>query len=259
MMLRIFKKNFWQDLNPRYSEQYACELDIYFDSSVALSLSESNNPRHIFPAYPVGISEGFKQLDPSDVKDAKAIQASQPALSNMKTQPLIFTVPLDGRFVQFGVREYHPFLAPGLSVISLLSGFECRVTAPLRKGGAHWLSLQGVRPWDKREGGPPKAAQGQYDRNMNLALGPSEAIESKGYFRVPEAFNKAALPKAALVKVLNWCIARRHDHIRPVGNVIPPELWQQMMYRCDEAEQRGRILPDPRYYPDGEGLQDTGY
>lgn len=258
MMLRIFKKNFWQDLDPRYPEQYACELDVYFDSSVVLPLSESGISRHIFPAYPAGISEGFKQLDPVDGKDAKAIQASQLAPSNMKTQPLIFAAPLDGRFARFGVREYRPFLAPGLSVISLLSGFECRVTAPSKKGGAHWLSLQGERLWDKREGSPPKAAQGQYDRNMNLALEPGEALESKGYFRVPEAFNKVTLPKATLVKVLNWCIGQRHSKSdwRVNGQTIS---WQQMMYRCDEAEQRGRILPDPRYYPDKEGLQDTGY
>lgn len=30
MALRIFKKNFWQELNPNYPEQYACEIDVYF-------------------------------------------------------------------------------------------------------------------------------------------------------------------------------------------------------------------------------------
>lgn len=259
MALRIFKKNFWQELNPNYPEQYACEIDVYFDRMVSLPLSESGKPKKVFPAYPRGIAASYLQLEPYGEEDKVAIRASQPVRFSLKTQPLIFAVPLDGRFAQFGVREYRPSLITGMSVITLLSGFECAVTAPLQKGGGHWLSLLGERPWDKTEGGPPKAVYGQYNRSINLAFDPSADSGSEGYLRVPEAFNKAALPKAALVKVMNWCIHKRHAHASPVGKPMPIESWQPIAYRCEVAEQRGEILPDPQYHLGKEGLQDTGY
>ncbi len=260
MALRIFKRNFWQELNPRYPEQYACEIDVYFDSSIALPLSESGRPRRIFPAYPAGISASFKRLDPVAEKDAKAIQASQPAPSNMKTQPLIFAAPFDGRYSQFGVREYRPSLIPGMSVITLLSGLECKITAPLQNAGAHWLSLLGERHWDKTEGGQPKALYGSYTPpSTSYVFDPDSSPKSKGYFRVPEVFNQMALPKVTLVKVMNWCIHKKDAHANPVGKPMPAESWEPIAIRCEEAERRGKILPDPQYYPDKEGLQDTGY
>lgn len=258
MALRIFKKNFWQELNPNYPEQYACEIDVYFDSTISLPFSESRKPRKVFPAYPHGITASYLQLEPYAEEDKVAIRASQPVRFSLKAQPLIFAAPLDGRFAQFGVREYRPSLITGMSVITLLSGFECAVTAPLQKGGEHWLSLLGERPWDKTQGGPPKAVYGQYDRSINLGFNPNANSESKSHLRVPGAFNNAALPKATLIKAMNWCIRHRHSQSdwRVNGQTIS---WQQMMQRCEEAERHGRILPDPRYYPGKEGLQDAGY
>lgn len=257
LALRIYKINLWAGVNPSYPELYACEIDAYFDSSTVLPLAESGKPRHIFPVYPARVSGSFKRLDPVEERDTQAIRASKPAPFNMEAQPLIFADPLDGRFENFGVREYHPNLAPGLSYIGLLASFACEVTAPLKDGGSHWLSLQGENPYNKgkRRNGP---AHGTYEPGIKDTFDPGPTPKSHGYFRVPEAFNKAALPKVTLVKVMNWCIQQRHrpSDWRVNGQTIG---WQQLMYRCEEAEQRGRILPDPRYYSSKEGLQDTGY
>lgn len=259
MALRIFKKNFWQELNPNYPEQYACEIDVYFDSTISLPFSESRKPRKVFPAYPGGITARYLRLEPYAEEDKVAIRASQPVRFSLKAQPLIFAAPLDGRFAQFGVREYHPSLITGMSVITLLSGFECAVTAPLQKGGEHWLSLLGERPWDKTEGGPPKAIRGQYDRNISLTFAPGQYPESRGYLRVPATFNKVALPKATLVKVLNWCIHKKNAHAHPAGKPMREENWKPIADRCEVAEQHGEILPDPLYHFGKEGLQETSY
>ena len=264
MVLRIFKKNFWQELNPQYPQQYACEVDVYFDNATELPLSESGKPRHIFPAYSAGVSESSKRLDPIDERDAKAIQTSQPAPSNMKVQPLIFSDrPLDGRYSVFSVREYRPTLVPGLAVITLMSDYECTVAAPLQDGGVHWLSLNGERPYSRGKDGRYSTlwsgARGLYNSNIQSIFAPGPNPESKGYFRVPEVFAREVLPKVTLVKVLNWCIQKKHAHANPVGKPMPPELWQQIADRCEEAEQRGRILPDPQYDFGKETLQITGY
>lgn len=255
MALRIFKKNFWQELNPNYPEQYACEIEVYFDSTISLPLSESGNPKTVFPAYPRGITAGYRRLEPYEEGNKVTIRASQPVRLSLKTQPLIFAdQPLDGRYSSFGVREYRPGLAPGLSVITLLSGFECAVTAPLRQGGIHWLSLLGERPWDRTEGRSPKAVHGQYERGMNLVFDPGLDHELRGFFRVPASFNNTALPKAALIKVMNSCINARHSYARRHGQSAPPgEEWER---RCRDTELKGVIDPG---YPGKEGLQAFGY
>lgn len=261
MALRIYKTNLWQGLNPDYPEQYTCEWDVYFDNFLAIPLT--GRPKGFVPRpYPKGVSGGYERLDPYDDKDKQAIKTSQPVASNPERPPLVFAAPLDGRFKRYRVREYHPELAENLALVVFSTGYECDVTAPLQTGGAHWLSLLGEHPYSReKDGNHPalwRAAYGMYKPNIKSNFDPGSTPESKGYFRVPEAFNKVALPKAALVKVLNWCIGQRHNKSdwRVNGKTIS---WQQMMYRCNEAEQQGRILPDPRYYPDKEGLQDFGY
>lgn len=258
MVLRIFKMNFWQELNPDYPEQYACEIDVYFDNRLSLPPTESRAPYKARAPYPKGISASYQRLQANDEGDQGAIREPQSMRAHMKKQPVIFPHPFDGRFSQFGVRKYYPSLVPGLSVITLLSGFNCEVTAPLPSGGGHWLSLLGERPWDKREGGPPKAIHGLYQRDISPAFEPGPDPTSQGYFRVPEAFSKAALPKAALVKVLNWCIhqERYQSDWKVSGRTITV---REILQRCEEAKQHGQILPDPRYYPNKDGLQDTGY
>lgn len=260
IVLRIFMRNVWQELNPDYPEQYDCEIDVYFDNKLSLPPTKSKVPYKPRPGYPNGISASYQRLAPYEEDDQAAIRDSQPVRAYMKKQPVIFAEPFDGRFAQFGVWEYRQSLAPGLSVISLLSGLGpygvgCSVTAPLQEGGVHWLSLLGERPWDKREGAPPKAIHGTYDPRKSFSFDSGPDPESKGFFRVPEAFNKAALPKAALIKVLNWCI-----HNEKVGNrPIPEDASRSIANRCAEARMNGRILPDPLYHPGKETLQEYGY
>jgi hypothetical protein len=258
MVLRIFMRNFWQEINPRYPEQYACEIDVYFDSTRSLPLSETKHPKKVFPAYPRGITASYRRLTPLLAEDKAAIGASKPVPFSLKEQPLIFAAPLDGRFSVFGVREYHPDLLPGLSVITLMSGFDCSVSAPRQKAGIHWISLLGERPWDQTVSVSPKAAHGVYNPRVIRPFDPGSDPESMGYFRVPEALNREALPKSTLIKVLNWCISQKWkpSDWRVNGRTIHMD---ELLERCDEVEQRGRVLPDTRYHPGKEGLQDQGF
>lgn len=261
MALRIYKKNLWEGLNPNFPEQYACEWDIYFDDSLGIPLMQTPR-RFIPPKYPPGVSASYSRLEPFDEKDRLAILKSKPVSANPLSPPLIFADrPLDGRYSAFQLREYHPNLVPGLAVAVMGAQMPCQVTAPKAGTGIHWLSLFGKRPYDKDDLDSTlwRGMQGSWGvRVKTTAFDPGPNPQSKGYFRVPEAFNKAALPKAALVKVMNWCIRQKHSPSdwKTNGQTIS---WQQLMYRCDEAELNGRILPDPRYHFGKEGLQDTGY
>lgn len=259
MVLRIFMKNFWQRLNPSYPEQYACELDLYFDSTLSLPPTKSSVPYKRWPDYPRGITASYRRLVPLSAEEKRGIGASQPVSSYLNQQPVIFAVPLDGRFSALGVREYLPDLLPGLSVITLMAGYECTVAAPRLEGGSHWLSLLGERPWDQTVSISPKAAHGVHNPRITAPFDPGSDPESMGYFRVPEAINKEALPKATLIKVLNWCIVKKHYHTNPVGKPMPAESWQPIADRCEAAENRGEIFPDPQYHLGKSGLQDRGF
>lgn len=258
MVLRIFMKNFWQEINPRYPEQYACEIDVYFDSSLALPLLKSGVTYKKPSPYPQDVTASYRRLAPLAGDDKAAMDASQPVSLYLELAPLIFAAPFDGRFSKFRVRAYHPNLVPGLSAITLMSGDECSVTAPRQAVGAHWLSLLGERPWDQTISPSPKAAYGVYNPRVAGSFDPGSDPESMGYFRIPEAFNKEALPKATLIKVLNWCISQKWkpSDWRVNGQTIHVN---ELLERCDEVEQRGRVLPDTRYHPGKEGLQDQGF
>lgn len=259
IVLRIFKRNLWAGVNDSYPKQYACEIEIYFDSSLSIPLSAKIKD----PAkrYPTVAAPGYSRLDPYNEEDRLAIAQSQSVTTYPQRSPVVFSVPLDGRFTTFGLREYRHNLAPFISVAVLSQAAAhggCEVTAPLQRGGAHWLSLTGERPWDMMEGGSPKAVHGLYGLRDAVTFAPGSDPESKGYVRIPEAFYKAALPKAALIKVLNWCIRQRHSpsNWKVNGRNV---TFEEMTHRCEEVEQNGSILPDPRYHPGKEGLQDTGY
>lgn len=255
IVLRIFKRNLWEGLNSSYPQQYACEIDVYFDSSLRIPLSTKK--RDPSKRYSTVAPPSYSRLEPYNEKDRLAMAQSQPATTYQERSPVVFSTPLDGRFATFGLREYRHNLVPFISVAVLVQGFAqggCGVTAPLQSGGAHWLSLYGTRPWDMTEGGPPKALVGSYERNISVSFEPGPNPESKGYLRVPGAFNKAALPKTALIKMMNGCINVRHSYARRHGGSgSSSEEWER---RCQKAEQKGIIDPG---YPGKEGLQDTGY
>ncbi|HJV74937.1 MAG TPA: hypothetical protein VJ654_11995 [Noviherbaspirillum sp.] len=261
MVLRVFMRNVWQFLNRNYPKQYVCEVDIYFENTRTPPLPLSEHSKKNLAKDPNGITPSYRRLDAYEETDKVALGESQPSQFVQKRNPVVFATPLDGRFATFGIREYHPSLVPGLSLISLVPGpvgYECEVTAPLQSGGRHWLSLFGERPWDKTESGPPKARHGQYDRNVNALFDSGHNPETRGYFPIPEAFNKVALPKAALIKVLNWCISKKDAHAKPV-TPMPVESWEAIAYRCELAEQEGKILPDPQYHLGKKSLQEFGF
>lgn len=256
--LRIYKTNLWQGLNPDYPEQYTCEWDVYFDNFLTIPLT--GRPKGFTPRrYPKGVSGSYDRLEPYEDKDRQAIKASQPVASNPERPPLVFAVPLGGRYKLYRVREYHPRLLNGLALLVFSTGAECDVTAPLQQGGAHWLSLLGERPYSRdKDGNDPTlwgAVHGTYQPGIKSTFEPGPAPESKGYFHVPEAFNKAALPKVTLVKMLNMCITQKDAH----RYYRKPESSGEKMFRtCRDAEERGVI--NPAYsWQEGEGLQDSGF
>lgn len=255
--VRIYKENLWYHLNPGYPEQYACHLDVYFDSSIALPLSQ--NARRAPREYPQGISPSYMRLMPLDEKDLQSIRGSKPATVNLKTQPLIFADrPLDGRYSSFGVREYHPNLAPRLAVLVLASPIQCSVTAPKAETGVHWLSLFGNRPYDKddRDSTLWMGLQGGWGpRVKTITFDPVPTPESKGYFRVPEAFYRGVLPKVTLVKVLNDCINYHYAYTYRKEKAAA-DHWAEIFRTCKATEEQGLIYD---FFHKKFGLDESGY
>lgn len=262
MVFRIYKTNLWQGLNPDYPEQYACEWDVYFDNSLVVPLT--GRPKGFTPTpYPKHVSASYARLDPHEVSDRQALKASQPVASNPKQAPLVFATPLDGRYKSYRVREYRPEFVSGLAVLIFEAGMNCEATAPLQEGGSHWLSLQGERPYSRHKDGKDPtlwgAVHGSYQSGIKSTFDPSLHTKSKGYFRVPEAFNKAALPKVTLVKVLNWCINQRYARdTRPIHiKGMSDEAWQAFDARCRAVEEHGVI--DSTTYPGKAATGNTGF
>lgn len=263
LVLRIYKTNLWAGVNDEYPKQYTCEVDVYFESSINLPLSnvkwidnkasydkEFNQPSYI-------------RLIPLQAEEDRDLRTRKPPEFRLKEQPVIFATPPDGRLKPFGVREHYQPFGSGLSLVVLTSVFStssCSVATPQKDGGSDWLSLTGSHPYQEL----PTSLKRHVGRFHSIfekqAFDPGPDPESQGLFRVPRAFHEVALHKAALVKVLNWCIYQRHVHANPhPRSNMTPDVWSRMAFRCEQAENYGRILPDPRYYPDQDGLRDTTY
>ncbi|MDD5242092.1 MAG: hypothetical protein PHG47_10315 [Sulfuricella sp.] len=257
MVARILKLNLWSGVNPNYPEQYTCHLDVYFDSSIKLPLSErpwSRSP----PVYPQGVSPSYRRLVPFDAQDEQAIRTSERAPMYPKYLPMIFVdKPLDGRFSSLGMWEYHPNLVPGLANLSLSAhsvNGACSITAPKAEKGVFWLSLFGDNPYGIIS---RYSHQNEiYTRNIKLTFDPGPNPERAGYVRMPEALNRAMLPKEALIKMLNWCINQEFAHSTRSGKGISKEAWDDISRRCRDAEERGKIDPG---YPGRAGLQGAGF
>lgn len=258
MALRIYKKNLWDGLNPNYPEQYACEWDVYFDNSLGIPLMQASR-RFIPQKYPPGVSASYGLLEPFDEKDRLDILKSKPVSANPLSPPLIFADrPLDGRYSAFQLREYHPNLVPGLAVAIMGAQMPCQVTAPKAETAVHWLSLFGERPYDQddRDSTLWRGMQGSWGGLVKtVAFDPGPSPESNGYFRVPEAFNKAALPKVTLVKMLNDCINYRHAY-KNRKDKASAEHWIEIFRICKDAEEQGLIYD---FFHKTYGLVDSGY
>jgi hypothetical protein len=256
--LRIFKTNLWQGINPSFPEQYACEWDIYFDSHLQIPLQ--GGPKRIAPwPYPNGVSGSYKRLDAYAQSDRQAIEASKSASSNPKIAPLVFAVPLDGRYKTYRVREYHPRLTNGLALLVMQAGEGCEITTPLQEHGSSWLSLLGDRPYSKDLDGDDQSLwlgmEGSFRSGIRSVFASRSILNAKGYFRVPETFSKGMLPKVALVKSLNICITQRHSYYRKTG-IDSQRSVEKMFGICRDAEEQG-VVRD--IYSGKDELQDLGY
>lgn len=265
LVLRIYKKNLWAGVNPGYPEQYACEIDVYFDDRIELPLQDQ---RRAPPRSKPGPIPSYERLIAVNETDREAVPQSKPIEYILLRTPVLFAMPPDGRLHYQGNVGHRQPLVPGLAFLRLVVGFGsggCAVAAPAHPQGADWLSLKGLHPYQPKDLDEKRPLnipiQGIYDRKYEgLVFDPGPDPESQGLFRIPRAFHDVALQKAALVKVMNWCISQRHAHANPhPRSNMTQDVWQRMEYRCEQAERYGRILPDPRYYPNADGLMDTGY
>lgn len=258
IVARIFKGNLWSGVNPNYPKQYAYEMDIYFDNSIKLPLSE--RPRKPSDGYPRSVLVSYLRLVPFDAQDEKALRVSELAPMHLKNAfPAIFSdQPLDGRFSSLGMWGYRPNLIPGLATVSLsTSVLMGSMVAPKAEKGIIWLSLFGDNPYGIK--GPQRRS---YTRDIKLTFDPDPNPEQAGYIRMPEALYKAMLPKEALIKVLNWCINQdfaKSDRIdRGLPKRISKEDEDKISRRCQDAAERGMVYT---IAPGKEGthLENTGF
>ncbi|MDH4321530.1 MAG: hypothetical protein OEV73_08550 [Desulfobulbaceae bacterium] len=169
--------------------------------------------------------------------------------------PAIFADgPLGGRFTTIAITNYYPDLTPGMSMVRLTALFNCEALAPKAEGTHIWLSLFGKHPY--LEGPRGKSLSGGHVRGLQGSYTPGPAPAKEGYFRMPEAFYRAVLPKVTLAKALNLCIGQRHVYSLP--NEWPQENWAKVFAACEDMEQNGTI-----YNVLGgrvsEGLSDIGF
>ncbi len=249
IVFRAYKEVIFRD----YPEQYRCEYDFYFDRSIQIPLSERlRKPTH---KYPPGVTESYMRLNPLDEQDRQALHAAKQSPFVVQQWPAMFTDgPLDGRFATFGV-VYYPDLMPGLSMARLTTGFNCEAMAPKRDDTHFWISLFGNRP---KEGPLDKAYMGyggSYQPSIKGTFNPGPTPVHGGYFRVPEAFYRAVLPKVTLVKVLNRCISKKYVLTLP-NNKASEEQQKQILQVCKEVEEQGVIYD---FYKRRYGLYELGF
>jgi hypothetical protein len=259
LVLRIYKNKLWRSI-PDYPEQYGCEIELYFDPQIRIPETAKRMPpgRSDMALRPKE-KPGPHFLLAYDPRDEEAIRQSRSSEFYLARQAVLFTLPPDGRRAPLGGHDYRPTLAPGLAFVRLIAvSFtnDCKIATPLHPaGGESWLSLTGIDPYLEQR------THGTYSpRFETLSFDPGPDPESRGLFRIPRAFHAVALEKAALVKVMNWCIWARHAHAHPhPRSNMTEEVWKRMEFRCEQAERHGRILPDPRYHPHADRLMETGY
>jgi len=232
LVFRVYKEIIFKG----YPEQYRCEYDFYFDSSIRIPLSDKPTWVDKY-TYPQGVTESYTRLEPVNGSDSKALCIAKPSPLDIQQRLAIFADgPLDGRFVTFGA-AYYPDLAPGLAMVRFPSMFNCVALAPKAEFTHYWLSLFGSHPYLEGPGG--KARSGSYMRGVQDSFNPGPTPVKEGYFRMPEAFFQAVLPKVTLAKALNICISKRHVSALP--NKAPTEWWTSVFSACQDMEQNGTI------------------
>ena len=261
IVLRIYKKNLWSRVKPDYPKQYTCELDVYFDDSLTIPLLERKR-KYEPSSYPDDISISVNRIK---LKSRENI-----VLKNLITNthiasvsPKVFSFPVDGRYASFGIRRYYKNVTTSLSMVVLAQGIPgCKITAPLKTNGSHWISLLGQLPFENRKphGGPPPIIQSYDSKYEKFKMKKSILNFKEGYFQFTNKFNRMTLPKLTLAKALNKCIYKEK-----VGNQSVEfrnknkEKWEEIKSRCDDIRESG-IISDPFLYNSRElGLNESGY
>jgi hypothetical protein len=249
LVFRVYKMVLWTHVKG-YPEQYTCEYDLYFDNSVHIPLSDK--PLKVIQR-PPGVTMSYLRLEPVNESDRQALTNAKATPFEPQQWPAVFADgPLDGRFATFGF-AYYPDLAPGLAMVRL-TGILNRTLAPKAEGTHYWLSLLGKHPY--REGSGGRALSGSYMRGIRGSFNPGPVPDKEGYFRMPEAFYHAVLPKVTLAKALNDCIGLRHASTLP--NKASVEEWTEVFAACKDMEQNGTIY-NVRGKRVIEGLSNLGF
>lgn len=250
IVFRVYKEVIFKG----YPEQYRCEYDFYFDSSIQIPLSEKPTWIRKYK-YPTGVSESYKRLDAVNDIDRLALRDAQPApFDTQQRAVLLVDGQLDGRFATHGI-GYYPDIVPGLSMARLTTVFNCEAIAPKRNGTHYWISLYGNRPKEGPLGKAYAGYGGSYRPSIKGSFDPGSAPIKEGYFRVPEAFHRAVLPKVTLVKVLNRCISKKYIFTLP-NNKASEEQQKQILHVCKGAEEQGVIYD---FYRQQYGLYELGF
>lgn len=261
IVVRIYKKNLWMGVNDSYPEQYATDVDLYFDDTIQIPVSEKQWIHTKSDNYPEGIEASYKSLQAVDSNDKQMLQAAKPVDFFLKQPILIFAAPLDGRFSSLGVR-YYPKLVDGITFLSLKSRILGGVAVPLAKDGSLWLSLFGMRSYKNQViTDSPIAAIGSYNEiKGNFIV--EEHPKTHGFVRLPKMVTEMALPKMALINDLNYCINEEHVHAKSKHKSETQKSYDELMQWCSDAKKDGKIF-EPRDYlfqrPKRDGLFEIGF
>lgn len=262
IVLRIYKKNHWLGVNDSFPEQYATDIDLYFDDTIQIPLSEKQRKYKKSDNYPEGIAESYKSLKPVNPNDKQALQAVKSIDFFLKQPVLIFAAPLDGRFSTFG-NKYYPHLLEGISLITLQSRILGGVAVPLANDGSLWLSLFGARSYKNQViTHLLMAAGGLYNETTGNFI-VDEHPKMHGFVHLPKTFTEIALPKMALIKGLNRCVVAQYSHENPVAtSEKATQAYNELSKWCKDAAKNGIIFNPSDYLfqrPKRNGLFETGF
>lgn len=261
VVLRLFKKNLWEGINPNFPEQYTVDIDLYFDSTIKIPLSEKFDTDSPLRKYPKGIEASFKKLVAMKQDDKKSIKEIVATIYRLKQGIYMFATPIDGRFIALGSMHYYPTIVSGLSFITFRKGQTSGVAVPLQTNGALWLSLLGDRTFDVHEYPTSvKGGSGLY-KKTDKVFEPDEHSEKKGYVKLPRLFYEVALPKMALIEDLNYCISQHYAY-ETNPNKKPSQERNEFFQWCDDTKNKGVIFNPSDYLsntPKHNGLVKIGF
>ena len=250
VVLRIYKTNMWIGVNPNFPEQYATDIDLYFDSNIKIPLTDKERTPIKADDFPKGILPSFKQLTPFNLVDKIALQNVKETFLYPERPYRILVTPFDSRLSSLG-GNYYPHFLEGVSHLRLTARVLGGVAVPLQNNGSLWLSIFGRTPYYDNSNPLSKRVFRESYKETNTTFEPGEHPENQGYVKLPHSFYEVALPKMALIKVLNVCIADK-QHL----NKASKEAQEDFLKHCKEMEEQGVIY---NLYQNKYGLSGIGF